>query len=109
MKKQRTLQPVRRFAVIGSFVHWFGVSVLLLLLSTAPSVRAQAPGVTWSTNIGARLFAVDDQTNAYANAGGTVIRLDPSGAPIETNAICPAPNTGVAARDALGNFYFTGK
>jgi len=67
---------------------------------------AQAPGLLWSTNIGAQLFAVDDQTNLYANAGGKVIVLDSAGAPVRTNAICPL--NGVAQRDGSGNFYFAG-
>jgi hypothetical protein len=66
----------------------------------------QAPPLAWTTNIGARLFAVDAQTNLYANAGGMVIKLSADGQPLQTNAICPLP--GLAQRDSPGNFYFTG-
>ena len=34
---------------------------------------AQAPDLMWTTNVGARVFAVDNQTNVYANAGGSVM------------------------------------
>jgi len=70
------------------------------------SARAQAPGLLWSTNVGAKLFAVDSQTNAYAQIAGTVIKISSAGVPLETNAICP--RLGVAQRDAAGNFYFAG-
>lgn len=80
-----------------------GVFVTLLLGWQA---HGQAPTVSWSTNVGATLFAVDAQTNVYANAGGTVIRLNANGAALQTNAICPVP--GFARRDDAGNFYFAG-
>src|SRR5688572_14377349 len=68
--------------------------------------QAQAPGVIWSTDIGAQLFAVDAQTNMYAYAGSTVIKLNGSGVPLQTNSICP--RAGLAQRDADGNYYFAG-
>ena len=52
---------------------------------------AQPPGLLWRTNAGASLFAVDEQTNLYANAGGTVIKLNSDGVPFQTNSISPAP------------------
>lgn len=58
------------------------------------------------TNLGARVFAVDAQTNVYASASNTVIRLTAAGVPLQTNTICPLP--GLAQRDADGNFYFAG-
>jgi len=67
---------------------------------------SQAPTLLWTNNVGATLFAVDSQTNLYANAGGSVIKLNPNGVPIQTNVICPLP--GFAQRDAAGNFYFAG-
>ena len=68
--------------------------------------QAQTPGLLWSTNVGANLFAVDEQTNIYASVGGAVIKLNANGVPLQTNSICPIP--GIAQRDALGNFYFAG-
>src|SRR5207245_741816 len=70
------------------------------------SVCGQSPGLAWTTNIGARLFAVDAQTNVYANVGGAVIQLTSAGVPTQTNTICPVP--GIARRDGDGNFYFGG-
>lgn len=69
-------------------------------------VQAQAPSLSWSTNPGATLFAVDLQTNAYANVGGKVIVISPAGQALQTNTICPLP--GIARRDNAGNFYFAG-
>src|SRR5688572_12119094 len=89
---------------IPSFAHKLssaGICALLvvamLLAALSTRVQAQAPGLLWSTNIGARLFAVDSQTNAYANAGGTVIVLTGNGVPLQTNSVCPRP--GLALRD----------
>src|SRR6266853_386035 len=70
------------------------------------SVGAQAPDLLWTTNVGARVFAVDDQTNVYASTGGSVIELNGSGVPLQTNSFCPLP--GFAQRDAAGNIYFAG-
>src|SRR5436190_17590545 len=85
---------------IGSLTAALLVLMAQLLVQ---SVSAQAPGLQWTTNIGARLFAVDARTNVYANAGGTVIQLTSAGVPVQTNAICPVP--GIARRDDAGNFY----
>ncbi|NOS69324.1 MAG: immunoglobulin domain-containing protein [Verrucomicrobia bacterium] len=79
---------------------------LPLLLLVAVQAFGQVPSLLWSTNIGATLFAVDNQTNSYANVGGSVIVINPNGVPVSTNVICPKP--GVARRDASGNFYFAG-
>lgn len=70
------------------------------------SLRAQAPSLLWTTNVGATLFAVDSQTNAYANVGGKVILISPAGQALQTNTICPLP--GIARRDGAGNYYFAG-
>jgi len=67
---------------------------------------AQAPDLMWTTNVGAQVFAVDDQTNVYANAGGSVIKLNSSGLSLQTNNICPLP--GIARLDAAGNYLFGG-
>lgn len=77
-----------------------------LPLFLVASAFAQAPGLLWTTDIGATLFAVDAQTNVYANVGTNVIKLSPSGLVISTNSICPKP--GVARMDAAGNYYFAG-
>ncbi len=86
------------------------VSMAFLLVVTLTGVtnraHGQAPGLLWRTNIGVRLFSVDAQTNVYANAGGTVIRLSGEGVPLQTIPACPIP--GFAERDSSGNFYFTG-
>ncbi len=84
---------------------WTVALVVLAALGTF-TVRAQSPAILWSTNIGARVFAVDAQTNVYANVGGSVIKLSPEGVPLQTNAVCPLP--GLAQRDAAGNYYFAG-
>lgn len=70
------------------------------------STQAQAPAVLWRTNIGAQLFAVDDQTNLYANINGTVITLNSAGQRVATNFLNSA--SGIVRRDASGNFYFLG-
>src|SRR5437773_8380618 len=77
------------------------VSALLVLLAglVTQSVCGQSPGLAWTTNIGARLFAVDAQTNVYANVGGAVIQLTSAGVPTQTNTICPVP--GIARRDGI--------
>jgi len=93
--------------------HKVTASAVLLLLGAlsmclvATRAQAQAPGLLWTTNIGARVFAVDTQTNVYANAGGTVITLSSAGAPFQTNTICPVA-ASFAQRDVAGNFYFAG-
>ncbi|MDB6112391.1 MAG: type sorting protein [Pedosphaera sp.] len=82
--------------------------LLLMLLTFFVGAPAwgQAPGFLWSTNLGARVFAIDSQTNAYASLNGNVIQINAAGVPVQTNAICPRP--GTAQRDAAGNFYFAG-
>ena len=82
------------------------VAIFALTLLLATQAFAQAPSLLWTTNIGATLFAVDSQTNVYANVGGSVIKLNKSGTPISTNTICPKP--GIAVQDAVGNYYFAG-
>lgn len=95
-------QCVRRFG--------FGLAFLLVSLWAgllASNAQAQsAPVLLWSTNIGAQLFAVDSQTNLYANDGGKVILLNGLGVPLGTNQICPL--RGIAQRDTEGNYYFAG-
>jgi len=80
-------------------------SILAVFGTNTPAGLA-APGLAWGTNLGARVFSVDAQTNVYANAGGTVFKLTSDGTPLQTNAICPLP--GVAKRDDAGNYYFAG-
>lgn len=88
----------------------FRTAVLIALavgvIGSATRVAAQAPPLLWNTSVGATLFAVDDQTNAYANIGTNVIKLSPTGVVLSTNTICPKP--GVARMDSAGNFYFGG-
>ncbi|HEY5910404.1 MAG TPA: chitobiase/beta-hexosaminidase C-terminal domain-containing protein [Verrucomicrobiae bacterium] len=80
--------------------------LMFSLCAVAQGAWAQAPGLLWRTNIGAAAFAVDAQTNVYANTGGTVFLLSSAGVPLQTNVICPLP--GIARRDSIGNFYFAG-
>lgn len=82
------------------------IAVVILTLLLGVQAFGQAPALLWTTNIGATLFAVDNQTNVYANVGTNVIKLSPSGDVIQTNSICPKP--GVAQMDAAGNYYFAG-
>jgi uncharacterized repeat protein (TIGR02543 family) len=84
-------------------------------LSVCASVfhaSGQAPGLLWQTNVGARLFAVDSQTNVYANLAGTIIQMSGDGVPFQTNVLCSVTNgiaTNCIARlDSLGNFYLIG-
>lgn len=76
------------------------------LFALARSAPAQSPGLLWSTNVGARLFALDAQTNAYAVSGTNVIVINLTGQIVQTNSFCPVP--GIARLDANGNFYFAG-
>jgi len=80
--------------------NWFPPSL------TVTPAGATPPGLAWTTNIGARVFAIDEQTNLYASAGGNVLVLDASGTVLQTNSICPLP--GVARRDAAGNYFYAG-
>ena len=80
--------------------------VLLMLGVLIQAATAQTPGVLWTTNVSARLFAVDTQTNVYANSGGTVLILNGDGQLLQSSLICPRP--GLAQRDSDGNYYFTG-
>jgi hypothetical protein len=89
-----------RWFLLATAISWLGFDSLL------QTAVAQAPGLLWTTDVGARLFAVDDQTNLYANLGGKVIVLSSAGVPLGTNTICPLK--GVAQRDSSGNFYFAG-
>lgn len=89
----------------------FAVIKLCLLLFTtclASSAQAQAPGLLWATNMGTRIFAVDAQTNVYsALTNGSMVILNHTGVPQQTNSICPLP-AGTVQRDEPGNFYFGG-
>src|ERR1700722_6397020 len=78
----------------------------MLMFMMGLSAWGQAPGLMWSTNVGATLFALDTNGNTYATTNGSVIILNSSGALIQSNSICPIP--GIAQRDASGNYYFAG-
>lgn len=84
------------------------ILTLFLLAAALPSTLAATspPELLWTTSIGARLFAVDEATNVYANASGNVIKMTGAGVPFQTNAVCPLP--GLAQRDPDGNLYFSG-
>src|SRR5262249_28124897 len=82
------------------------VCVGLGSLAAALVGRGVEPGLAWSTNLAARVFAVDSQTNVYANAGGNARMISGGGLVLQTNPICPLP--GFARRDGSGNYYFGG-
>ena len=90
---------------LHSSVKIAGLASALAVL-TATGACAAAPGLLWTTNLGAQVFAVDGQTNVYANLGGAVLRFGAAGDLLSSNAICPLP--GLARRDAAGNFFFAG-
>jgi hypothetical protein len=73
----------------------------------AIQASGQAPGLLWQTNVGARLFAVDPQTNVYANLAGTIIQMSGDGVPLQTNVLCSLTNC-IARLDNLGNFHLSG-
>src|SRR6185437_4892572 len=75
-------------------------------LFTAVSLKAQAPPVLWQTNVNATLFAVDSQTNVYANTNGTVITLNSLGVPFKTNSYCPVPSMRLDLRCATSRETF---
>src|SRR5690242_1173761 len=64
----------------AAIVKRFTLPLILSALS-AHRLCAQAPGLLWTTNVGANVFAADSQTNVYANANGTVITLNANGQP----------------------------
>lgn len=85
---------------------WALASMLMFMMGF--SVWGQAPGLMWSTNVGATLIGSDAQTNLYAEPfdGESIITLNSAGVPLHTNHFCPFP--AAARRDAAGNFYFAG-
>ena len=95
---KRLLFPHRCLRVLATIALGF--------LCQIHGLHAQAPALLWHTNVGASLFAVDEQTNLYANTGGTVIKLNGDGVPLETNTFSQFP--GMMQRDADGNFYLAG-
>jgi hypothetical protein len=97
----------RRRQRVSSLAASTVLFVLAFYSASSARVQGQAPGLAWRVNVGAQVFAVDAQTNVYANAGGTVITLTGAGATLSTNSICPVP--GLAQRDASGNYYFAGQ
>ncbi|HXS69181.1 MAG TPA: hypothetical protein VN761_10085 [Candidatus Polarisedimenticolia bacterium] len=95
-------QPLKRSIAL--------ITLLSLGVLFSNNSRGQAPSIVWRTNVNATLFAVDSQTNIYANANGTVITLNSRGVPFATNSYCPVPSLDpeFAQRDSAGNFYFAG-
>jgi hypothetical protein len=88
---RRAAVPLLVFGLFGTIIRAFCAS----------------PDVTFAPYMAVRLLAVDEQTNVYAHAGGTVIRLNPGMVPFQTNNISPVVGD-YAQRDAAGNFYFIG-
>src|SRR2546421_297362 len=84
--------------------YW--VLFLLFFFGASALAFGQAPALLWSTNVGARVFAVDNQTNVYCQAGGNVIMVTGAGVPAQTNPLSSYP--GIANRDSDGNLYYTG-
>jgi hypothetical protein len=98
-----------QFFAVNHFQSLFRIALLIALgtaLLSTQALWAQAPALLWTTNVGARVFAVDNQTNVYANASGSIIVLSSAGIPMQTNVLCQLP--GRAQRDAAGNFYYAG-
>src|SRR5258707_5366128 len=64
--------------------------VLLLVAGfVARPVQAQAPSILWMTNFNATVFAVDAQTNVYANSGGAVLVLGSGRGPLFSETHLP--------------------
>jgi hypothetical protein len=82
------------------------LALALIGLGVLPA-RAQVPTILWRTNVSAKFLSEDAQTNVYLNSGSTIITLNSSGVPVQTNAINQP--TSVAQRDASGNYYFAGQ
>jgi uncharacterized repeat protein (TIGR02543 family) len=81
------------------------MSILALVFGSL-FARAQAPALLWTNNLGATVFAVDDSTNVYAHANGTIFILNANGVPLQTNIL--SERTGIPLRDTSGDFYFSG-
>jgi hypothetical protein len=96
------------------YSHRLSVVVFFQLLSALSGglflAYGQAPGLVWKLPVNAKFFAIDGQTNLYANTGGTVKVLNSSGVLISSNLFCPVtgPGATVAQRDAQGNYWFFG-
>ena len=56
--------------------------------------------------MGARVFAVDDQGNSYAQAGTNIIVINATGEAVATHSLSRYP--GKAQRDSAGNLYYAG-
>jgi hypothetical protein len=100
------IAPFVRLLIRSIHQKYFTIVFVLCAVFSVRFAAAQTPGLLWTTNIGARLFAVDAQTNVYANSGGTVFILNSAGVPLQTNVICP--RSGLAQRDTNGDYYFAG-
>jgi hypothetical protein len=72
----------------------------------APLARAQAPALLWATNVGARVFSIDNQTNVYAGVSGSVVKISPVGDLLQTISLTNRP--GMPQRDSAGNLYYAG-
>ena len=84
----------------------FSLALPLLALAMTLTAWSQAPGLAWTNNAGAALFALDTSGNAYASSNGFVKIINPSGQTVQSNQICNLP--GIAQRDSSGNYYFSG-
>jgi hypothetical protein len=93
-------------AIILAFRSSPLLTALVVLLASATRGSSQPPSLLWATNVGAQVFAVDNQTNVYAFTNGVVIKLNAAGVPVQTNVLNPALQ--IVRRDASGNFWGAG-
>ena len=99
---------LRRGSRLAQWVLRAGAAMVGLMAALiSQCAQAQAPDLLWTRNVGAQVFAVDTQTNVYANSNGTIKVLDGTGVPLQTNTLCSVTN-GLAQRDGLGNIYLSG-
>lgn len=93
--------PTQTFAGRHRRISWLTLALFGIAL---PAAFAATPSLQWFNNVQGVLFSLDTQTNAYVNAFGPIVKLDATGAILQSNVICPIYTR--AQRDAAGNYYF---
>ena len=105
MKTLRAYAIGKNFRIRNS-IRLHSLRILLPIILPVlwlPSGLGAVPSLQWF-GVQGMLFALDDQTNVYVNSFGPVVKLSPTGVPLQTNTICPI--YARAQRDAAGNYYF---
>ena len=74
------------------------VAVSVWLVFAAVLANAGAPSLQWTNNVGARVFAIDAQTNVFASASNAVLKINPAGSVVLTLLLTNRP--GMTQRDA---------